>query len=122
MQVREITVSAGRTFNHPFESYSNLKPMVTVKADLADGEDFEEAIKALQAKAESLVEDHKRHMLKSIEELHELECRRREAASLERKILDCQRELDRIRNNGGQLALEIGGSDDGDDSPDDMGF
>lgn len=31
MKVIEIIVSAGRTFNHPNESYSNLRPQVSVR-------------------------------------------------------------------------------------------
>jgi hypothetical protein len=51
MKVTEIIVSAGRTFNHPYEDYSNLKPQVTLKATVDDGENFEDAVKELQRKA-----------------------------------------------------------------------
>jgi len=57
MQVTEVIVSAGRTFNHPYESYSNLRPMVTVKARLGPDEDPTKAINQLQALAEKTVED-----------------------------------------------------------------
>ena len=55
MQITEITVHAGRTFNHPYESYSNLRPSLTLRAILTDGEDHLAATKALQAQAEGLV-------------------------------------------------------------------
>lgn len=67
MQVTEIIVSAGRKFNHPFESYSNLSPGITLKAKLTDGEDWQVAAKALQAEAERIIEDHKQDLLESIE-------------------------------------------------------
>lgn len=97
MRVTEITISAGRTFGHPYEQYSNLKPQVTVKAALADGEDWTEAIKALQAKVEMIIEDHKRIMLKQLEELESLRVRQREVANLERTIRQAQENLDRLR-------------------------
>ena len=63
MEITEITVSAGRTFNHPYETYSNLRPGVTVKATLAPGENPTKAINELQALAEKTVEDHKQALL-----------------------------------------------------------
>ena len=30
MKINTITVTAGRTFNHPHEDYSNLRPSVTM--------------------------------------------------------------------------------------------
>lgn len=114
MKVTEIVVSAGRTFNHPYESYSNLKPGLTLKATLEDGEDATEAIKTLQAKAESLVEDHKRHLLNSLEEIHDLQNKQREAADLERTIQRAQSSLDRLRagmNGELQPALAVDDED-----------
>lgn len=93
----EITVSAGRTFNHPYESYSNMRPMVTMKAEVLDGEDLLEVTKALQAQAEGLVEDHKRHMLRSIEELHDMSVKQARIAGLRSTIERAQRELDDAR-------------------------
>ena len=101
----EITVSAGRTFNHPFESYSNLKPQVTVRATIEPGEDWEAVTKDLQSKAESLVEDHKRHMLKSLQDLEDMTRKQAEATSLARKIQECQERLDKLRG-GNAPAIE----------------
>ena len=103
-QVQEIVVSAGRTFNHPFESYSNLKPSITVKATLNEGEDWEAATKQLQATAEGLIEDHKRHMLQTIEEVEELRRKGDEVARLDRQIRQAQERLDALRS--GAPALE----------------
>lgn len=96
--VREITVSAGRTFNHPYESYSNLKPYVSVVATLEDGEDFVAVTKQLQAQAEELVEDHKNHMLKSLRELNDLTTKQAEARRLSATIESAQRKLNAIRD------------------------
>jgi hypothetical protein len=97
-KVREITVSAGRTFSHPHESYSNLKPFVSVTATIDDGEDFVGVTKQLQAQAEELVEDHKNHMLKSLRDLNDLSEKHVRARRLSATIESAQRELNRIRD------------------------
>lgn len=102
MQVTEIVVSAGRTFNHPYESYSNLKPHVTLKATIFDGDDAEACVKELQAKAESIVEDHKRNLLSSLEDAYELEQRQQRVQSLESSIRRAQKELDDLRKQAAQ--------------------
>lgn len=97
MKVTEIVVSAGRTFNHPHEDYSNLKPQVTLKAALGEGDDPVAATKQLQALADGLVEDHKQGMLKSIEELHRLTEAQQRMIGLSRQLKANQDEIDRIR-------------------------
>lgn len=116
-RVTEITVSAGRTFNHPYESYANLKPMVTVRAALEEGEDWQEATKSLQATAERLVEDHKRHMLASIEELEQLSRKQAEVASIEASIVRAQAKLAALRRGeaDSQTTLELESSPHPDD-------
>jgi hypothetical protein len=117
-QVTKITVSAGRVFNHPFESYSNLQPHVTVEATPGLAEDWEEVTKQLQATAEKLVEDHKQHMLKSLAELERMQRRQAEAASLEKTIRKCQSDLDRLREEGGASLAMI--ADDQAEEDDDI--
>jgi len=99
MKVVEVTVAAGRTFNHPFEQYSNLRPNVTLKAVLDGDEDYAAAVQTLQAKAEALVEEHKQHMLRSLEELARLERYQQEVQSLEHSIRQSQERLDRLRQD-----------------------
>lgn len=96
-KVREITVGAGRTFNHPYESYSNLKPYVNVVATVEDGEDYVAVAKQLQAQAEELVEDHKTNMLNSLRELQDLSEKNAEARRLSATIESAQRKLNRLR-------------------------
>jgi len=105
LQITEIIVNAGRTFNHPYESFSNLRPSVTLKATLVDGEDAIAAAKDLQAKAEELVEDHKRNLLEQLEELYQLTQRQQEMASLEAGLRKAQNRIDEIRKENPQLAL-----------------
>jgi len=99
MKVVEVTVSAGRTFNHPYESYSNLRPNVTLKAVLEGDEDYAAAVQTLQAKAEALVEDHKQHILRSLHELERLGRYQQEVQSLEHSIRQSQERLDRLRQD-----------------------
>lgn len=98
MQITEVIVSAGRTFNHPYENYSNLRPGVTIKAVLQEGDDSATVIKDLQARAEELVENHKQHLLASLEELERLTKRQQEVSSLEENIKRAQDRLDHIRS------------------------
>lgn len=99
MQIKEIKVTAGRTFNHPFESFSNLRPEIELTATINEGEDFAQCTKDLQAKAEHLVEDHKRNMITSLYKLREMAEREREVARLESVIKTSQSALETLREN-----------------------
>ena len=103
MNITNISVSAGRGFNHPYEQFSNLKLDVNLRAALSLGEDAETAVKALQAKAEKLAEDHKQGLLQSIEELREMSELQREAADLERSLQRSQARLEELRRERPQL-------------------
>lgn len=105
MQIVEIVVSAGRTFNHPFEQFSNLRPNVTLKATLAPEDNPAKAMNELQAMAEKSVEDHKQALLHSIEELHYLTEAQRNMTSLAEQITRSQRQLEAIRKEHPQLSL-----------------
>ena len=98
MKITEIVVNAGRTFNHPYEQYSNLKPGVTLKATIDDGEDVAAAVRELQQKAEGWIEDHKQGLLRSIEELQRLTERQAEVRGLEESLRRAQERLDAIRS------------------------
>lgn len=97
MQIKQVTVSAGRTFNHPYESYSNFRHHVELIADVLDGESPEESTKALQAKAESMVEDHKQNLLRSVRELREMTEMQSEISSLETSLKRGQERLEELR-------------------------
>ena len=70
MKIVEVSVNAGRTFNHPYESFSNLRASVDLKAALDGAEDAAAAVVELQARAEDLVENHKDLMLARLWEEH----------------------------------------------------
>lgn len=110
-RITEITVSAGRTFNDPFESYANFKPGVTLRASIDEGEDATVVVKELQAKAEGLMEDHKRNLLKSLRELKELSDARQEMVDAEQSIKRTQARLDEMRAKHPELKLLPEGED-----------
>lgn len=81
MKIIEITVGAATSFNNPHESYSNFKPSVTLKAQLDHGENFERAVAALQADAQSLVMAERERILEELQRENEIECAERNIAS-----------------------------------------
>jgi hypothetical protein len=97
MKITEIKVTAARTFNHPHEQYSNLRPAITMTASLDDVDDPDDATKALQAKAERLVEDHKQHLLDSLDKIYEMQAIDHEMANLERQLTSAQQRLEQLR-------------------------
>ena len=105
MKITEVVVTAGRTFNHPFEQFSNLRPGITVKATLEEGETLEQVSKELRAKAESLVEDDKKNMLASLRKLHEMAMYQQRVTSLEDKIKEAQEDLESLRVKERLLSL-----------------
>lgn len=106
MKVREIVVTAGRTFNHPYESYSNLRPEVEIRATVEEYEDTAAAVKELQAQAEQLVEDHKHIMLQQLHNLETMTRRQKEVAMLESSIKTAQASLDKLRDDSKKLSSE----------------
>jgi hypothetical protein len=106
MKINTIQVTAGRTFNHPHEQFSNLRPEVTMTATLEDGEDAAKATRELQAKAEQIVEDHKRGLLTSIEELYQLTERQAEVRGLQQQLEMAQKRLESIRQENPTLQLQ----------------
>jgi hypothetical protein len=106
MKITTIQVSAGRTFNHPHEQYSNLRPEVTMTATLEDGKDPAKATRELQAMAEQIVEDHKQGLLRSLEELYQLNERQAEMRGLQKELERAQNRLAAIRAENPTLQLE----------------
>lgn len=70
MKVTSIKVSAGRTFNHPYEQFSNLREDVWLKAQLEDDDNYVDSVKQLQTQADILVEEKKQHKLGSLRQEH----------------------------------------------------
>jgi hypothetical protein len=72
MKITEVTVHAERNFVHPHEKL-DLRPRLTITAQLSENEDLETVVKDLQARAEVLMEDHKQSMLDSLDILYIME-------------------------------------------------
>lgn len=103
MKINTIQVTAGRTFSHPHEQYSNLRPEVTMTATIEDGEDATKAAQELQARAEQIVEDHKQGLLRAIEDLYQLTTRQAEMRGLQNELKRAQDRLGEIRKEHPQL-------------------
>jgi hypothetical protein len=72
MKITEITISAGQTFNHPYESYSNFRPQITLKATVGPEDDPIGVARELQARAEFLVREHRELIIKQLLEVREM--------------------------------------------------
>lgn len=64
MRLTEITVTAAQTICHPTERFANWKPQLSIRATLEPGDDLANSVRALQSRAESLLEEHKATLLK----------------------------------------------------------
>jgi hypothetical protein len=115
VHVTEITVSAGRVVSHPLESYANLRPQVTLKARLDEGEDPRAAVRTLQAQAEELVEDHKNALVANLIAIDRMRQREKQIAGLEQGIRRDQAELDRLRAKGADAPALAAAPDEGAD-------
>lgn len=113
MNIKTITVHAGRTIPHPLESYSNLRPSLSMTAELCDGDDPADCLKQLQSQAEGLVQDHAKNLVDSIVEADRIERETREMRSLELSINEKQRRLEEVRANiNGRIPVAAIASDE----------
>ena len=116
MKISNVHVSAGRTFNHPFEQYSNFRCDVQLQAHVEDGEDPIAATHELQATVEKIAEDHKQDLLKNIRKLQEIARANEEISELERRTDMALNRIKELRKSvaayqGGER-LELDGGDD----------
>lgn len=88
MKIIEIQVSVGTTFNHPHEGYCNYRPGVTLRATLDPGENEREAVKILQGKAETLIEEQKAAILRRLGAEEEARNIAHERAWEERRVVN----------------------------------
>jgi hypothetical protein len=121
MKIHNIHVSAGRTFNHPFEQYSNFRCDVQLQAGLEPDEDPVAATQALQAQVEKIAEDHKQDLLKNIRKLQEISRANEEISELERRTDIALNRIKELRRSvaayqGGER-LELDGGQHDDESP-----
>lgn len=102
MKITRIVVNAGRTLPHPCQSYANLRPSVTMEAQLDESEDPREAVRHLQIQAERAVEEHAATLIASLEERQVMETEIAEIGRLERSMADGQSRLEKLK----QQAME----------------
>ncbi len=110
MKITTIRVNAGRTFNNPYESYANLRPEVTLTANLEGGEDPIAATRKLQAQCETLVEQHKARLLSDLDKMQTYTTRTRDIARLEQQIETATDHLKNLKaeaEKDGPLQLSI---------------
>ena len=67
-RITKVSVSAGRTFNHPYERFANLRSHVQFEAEVQEGENCIAVAKGLQSEAEMLADTHKQNCLRAIRE------------------------------------------------------
>lgn len=116
MKIDNIHVSAGRTFNHPFEQYSNFRCDVQLQARLEDGEDPMKATQELQATVEKITEDHKQDLLKNIRQLEKISRCNEEISALEDRMQQADMRIKDLRRSvaayqGGER-LELDGGEE----------
>lgn len=118
MKISNIHVSAGRTFNHPFEQYSNFRCDVQLQAGLEPDEDPIKAVQDLQAQVEKIAEDHKQDLLKNIRELERIARCNDEISQLEERMRQADERLKGLRRSvaayqgGERLELDGGSGED----------
>ena len=102
-KVVEITVHAGRTFNHPYESYANFKPGVSLRATISEDEDPQQAAKTLQEQAELLAENQKQQILADLYQIEQQSRISSSVAATRRQIEKLQVELANLERGQTQL-------------------
>lgn len=107
MTITIITVAAERCFNHPYEDYSNLRPRVEFTASLAEGDDPDACTRALQAKAETTIEQHKQLMLEQIETLQQAQNITTELAQMERTMRSAQERWVELTKKAKDLGVNV---------------
>lgn len=104
MQVTQITVNAGRTLQHPCETYANIRPEVALTATLEPGEDPIEATRKLQRQAEQLVEEHSMVLKAWLMERNVARREVEEIGSLTQSLTSGQGRLEVLKGNASRRA------------------
>lgn len=96
MQIRQITVRAGRVVPHPLHAYGNIKADLEIVASLDDGDDAGEVMKSLQEKIESDIEQHVLDLKESLRDMQGHLESRNKIKRLESQIDELQKERDEL--------------------------
>ena len=108
MQVTQITVNAGRTLQHPCETYANIRPEVALTASLEAGDDPIECTRKLQRQAEQLVEEHAMVLRASIQERDVAQREESEIGRIAQSLQSNQDRLDELKANAATRASRTG--------------
>ena len=109
MQIREVRVSAGRTLQHPCQTYANLRPEVSLIASLDAGEDAIDATRRLQRQAEQLVEEHAMVLCASLTEREVAKREEQELGRLKQSLTDNQERIAELRMNAERRQVQPSG-------------
>jgi hypothetical protein len=71
MKLTKVTVTASRTFNHPFERFANFRFSITLEGEIEEGLSIQPQIDALREEAEINAENHKRQILADLDLIQE---------------------------------------------------
>lgn len=85
MHYTKLTVTAGRGFNHPHESFANFRFDLHLEAELTEDDDPKACLKTLQAQAEEAAEAHKKQILEDVERLRLIKQGEAQLAQLRRQ-------------------------------------
>jgi len=108
MQVTQITVNAGRTLQHPCETYANIRPEVALTASLEAGDDPIECTRKLQRQAEQLVEEHAMVLRASIQERAVAQAEVSEIGRLSQSLSSGQERLEELKGNAARRSASPG--------------
>ncbi len=67
MKLTKVTVSASRTFNHPYERYANFRFEIRLEGEVEEGLSIQQQIDSMREEAEANAENHKRQILADLE-------------------------------------------------------
>lgn len=107
MKIKNIKVTAGRTFPHPLENFSNIKFELSISAEIEESENFEKALDILRVEAETLAEAHKRELIEDHKKLEALKEQRRDVERLQENIDQNQEAIKRTEAKLGTTHLKV---------------
>lgn len=77
-KIIEITVHSGRVIPHPHQSYANLRPGLSLRVAIQEGEDVEAITTNMQGYAERLLGFHVANLLVNAEDEYQAKLKRQE--------------------------------------------
>ena len=86
MKITEIIVHEGRGYNHPYESFSNFKQGISLKASIDETESMGVCTRKLQEKASIEMEAIKNRTLDSLKKINSLEDAKRKIEVVEKPV------------------------------------